>query len=148
MIKPYINDSYSRSKLFTNGTYTGLWLITCLLAGYSYAKLQRDEVMRRRYYARYSNFMSAFDYCTPILEEKWDSFLNRLFSFDSAHTFWHLKNQKMAEIRALRSLNDEIVQKQVEESDDEISKFLLRMDKVEDMPDPSEVIDRINGKTK
>ena len=84
LIKPYINDQYSRSKLFTNGTYTGVWLISCLLLGYSYAKVQRDEVMRRRYYARYANFMSAFDHFTPILEQKWEFFWESLFSFDSA----------------------------------------------------------------
>ena len=91
LIKPYINDNISRPRSMTHGTYTVLGLMGCMFIGYSYARLQKDEVLRRRYYSRYSNCMSLFDYVTPIFEQ----YSNRLFewaiNFDSMYSLWYFK---------------------------------------------------------
>ena len=68
LIKPYQNDYISRRRSMTHGTFTGVGLFLCLYGGYSYGRIKHDEVVRRRFYSRYANCMSIFDYVTPIFE--------------------------------------------------------------------------------
>ena len=82
---------------------------------------------------RYTNAISFFDYVTPRFEHYCNAFLSWAMAFDSAYSLWYLKTQKMAEFRARRKLEEEIVRKQAE--GDEISQVLLKLDKIEDLKD-------------
>ena len=56
MVKPFVNDNVSM-KVFTHSNLTLSILGTCFLVGYCYARLEKDEYLRRTMYTRYSNFM-------------------------------------------------------------------------------------------
>jgi hypothetical protein len=56
--------------------------------GYAYARLKHDEVLRRKMYAHYANFMWVFGICTEVYEHLYDKWVNAVTSFDSSELFW------------------------------------------------------------
>lgn len=130
LCRPLLNDSYTRSRIFTHQQVTAFVFAASLWTGYAYGRLRHDEVLRRRMYAKYTNGMIGFDFCADRFERLWSSYKERVLSFDSAHAWWALRKSAIAEFRARRKLDKEISLKVAQE--DEISRMLLALDKVEE----------------
>ena len=111
LIKPLENNELSRRRSFSNPTITVFFLSACLASGYLYARLQQDEVLRRVCYVRYGNVMLFFDTWSPVFEHNLARISNRLQDFDSTYFFWYFKTNKLAEYRAYKRLEGEIIEK-------------------------------------
>ena len=68
--------------------------------------------MRRTCYNRYGNIMLFFDTWSPVFESNLARFVNKLQAFDSTYFFWYFKTNKVAEYRAYKRLEAEIIEKQ------------------------------------
>ena len=128
LIEPLRNDMVSRRRWFTHGTVTAFILVGCLVTGYSYARLQQDEVLRRLFYNRYANFITLFDTYSSVFERLLLSMRDQFQAFDSSYFYWYFKTSKMAEFRAYRKLEGEIMEKQALQGD-EVSKAILEIEK-------------------
>ena len=111
LIRPLENNEPNMRRAFTHGTVTRFYLVVSLLAGYAYAKLQKDEVVRRKFYCHYANTITFFDAWSPIFERQLIQCAHWFRDFDSTHAFWHYKTTKLAEYRAYRKLEPQILQK-------------------------------------
>ena len=128
LIKPLENNEANMRRWFTNGTVTRFILVGCFFAGYSYAKLQSDEVLRRNFYCRYANFITHFDDWSPIFERIMAQTALWLQNFDSTYAFWHFRTSKLAEFRAYKKLEGQIFEKEAY-SGDEVSRAILEVEK-------------------
>ena len=90
--------------------------------------MQQDEEMRRNFYTRYFNLIDAFDRTSPILERQMGRCMHYWVNLDSSYLFWYFKANTVAEIRAYRKLESQIVQKQAEQGD-ELSRAILEIEK-------------------
>ena len=77
--------------MFPHRLMTGAFWTSCFLMGYFYARLGEDEALRRVLYARYANFMTAFDYFAPMYEAAWSSVRDRVLSFEWAYESWYAR---------------------------------------------------------
>ena len=128
LIRPLENNFASLKRSFSNGTITTLFLAACLFGGYAYARLKNDEVLRRNFYCRYANFITIFDTWTPILEDKLFRSIVWLENFDSTYFFWYFKTSQVAEYKAYRKLEGQIIERQSQQGD-EVSKAILDIEK-------------------
>ena len=128
MIKPLLNDNISRKRAFSNGTVTIFILGSCLFTGYAYARIQQDEILRRLFYNRYANLITLFDEWTPGFERGLAKVAHTAASFDSTYVLWFLKTSKLAEWRAYRKLEGEIIEKTAQQGD-ELSQAILDLEK-------------------
>ena len=72
--------------------------------------------------------ITFFDYYSPIFEHKLATWIRTLVNFDSTYVAWHYRSSKVAEYRAYRKLEGEIVEKQAE-TGDELSRAILALEK-------------------
>ena len=131
LIRGLENNELSRKRAFSNSTVTVFILGGCLASGYVYARLQQDEVLRRLCYNRYGNIMFFFDKWSPVFESNLARIANRLQAFDSTYFFWYFKTNKLAEYRAYKRLEGEIIEKQANEGaeGDQVTKAILEIEK-------------------
>lgn len=61
LVKPFENTVISRQRLFPTGAMTAMILGSCFVSSYLYARLQKDEYLRRVFHQRYFNFITLFD---------------------------------------------------------------------------------------
>jgi len=99
--------------------------------GYIYARLEHDEVLRRRCYAKYANFISLFDHYSDIYDRNYLALQKYLATYDSSYSWWYFKQIKKAEFKAKKSLQKEIYEKEMEDGDD-LSKALMAFDRLGD----------------
>ena len=56
--------------------------------------------------------MFFFDKWSPVFESNLNRLANSFMAFDSTYLFWYFKTNKVAEYRAYRRLEAEIIEKQ------------------------------------
>jgi hypothetical protein len=87
---------------------TAMILTGCFVTSYFYARLKKDEYLRRVFHQRYFNFITLFDKVSYFLDKHYVQILDTTKNFDSAHAWWQFKKQKIAEYRARKTLEPEI----------------------------------------
>lgn len=108
LLKPYQNTYISRQRIFPTGALTAMILGSCFILSYFYARLKKDEYLRRVFHQRYFNFITLFDKFSFHLDRQYLQTLDMAQNFDSAAAWWRFKKQKIAEYRARRALEPEI----------------------------------------
>ena len=130
LVRPFLNDKWSKGRVFTQQTMTTFLLIGSVYIGYAYGRLKHDEALQRKMHTRYTNFMWLFTVFSDKLEHYYSVISNKFWSFDSAQMTWRARNSKIAEFWAYRALQEEIYTKQAEKGD-VITQSLLKLDKLD-----------------
>jgi len=108
LVKPYENSYISRQRLFPTGAMTAIILGSCFILGYVYARLKKDEFLRRIFHQRYFNFIKLFDKFAYNLDRKYLEAIDIAKNFDLSAAWWRFKKQTIADYKARRALEPEI----------------------------------------
>ena len=101
-------------RYLTHQTTTAIILFAAFFVGYSYARLSRDEFLRREMYVRHSNCMLVFDGFKEWFGPRYGWVKQRLISFDQTYEFWRMRQLKWQEWKESRRRQEEIYQKNAE----------------------------------
>jgi hypothetical protein len=126
LVKPHLNAPITRYRHFPNSFLTFLSVGLCFTAGYLYARLKKDEYLRRIFYGKYFNFITWFDLLSGYGETYTFKTINWVTQFDSVYSWWNFKKAKAAEIKAHYTLDKEIQLKMAQS--DELSRVILDLD--------------------
>ena len=124
---PYENLTYNR-RTFSHQNLTLLILTVAFLLGYNYARLRKDEYMRRRCYTKMSNFMILFDKYSVKYETILSTWSTTISQFDFGRELWRKKRIWVEEQREVRRRQREITEKQGK--GDEVSEVIGMLETV------------------
>lgn len=83
---------------------TSMLLGACFAAGYIYARLRKDEYLRRFFHQRYFNFITVFDRAADWGDQVTGRWYERTANFDSVYDLWFYRASKRAAKAARRNL--------------------------------------------
>ena len=84
--------------MFTPNTMTAFILLGTGYVGYTYARLQHDEPLKRHMHCYYSNFMWLFETFAAWYDDRYEHYKNAFLAIDTSRAMWEKRRNFIAEV--------------------------------------------------